>query len=196
MKLVLASASPRRRELLNQVGLAHLVKAQDVDESVVPGESPEAYVTRVALKKARACPRQPHEVVLAADTTVVADGRILGKPVDLAEARDMLRRLSGTRHTVLSAVACCSELGEFEVLATATVTLRSLSDQEIEAYLATGESLDKAGGYGVQGIAGIFVDRVDGSYSAVVGLPLAETELLLRRAGLDTWAMRAEGQPS
>ncbi len=191
MKLVLASASPRRRELLDQIGLAHVVKAQDVDESVVPGESPEEYVARVAMKKARACPREFDEVVLAADTTVVADGQILGKPSSLAEARRMLESLSGTRHTVLSAVACCSENGEFEVLVTATVTLRALVDGEIDAYLSTGESFDKAGGYGVQGIAGVFVDRVDGSYSAVVGLPLAETELLLRQAGLDTWAMRA-----
>lgn len=191
MKLVLASASPRRRELLNQVGLDHVVKAQDVDESVVVGESPEAYVTRVALMKARACVREPEEVVLAADTTVVANGGILGKPVSIADAREMLERLSGTSHTVLSAVACCSELGEFQVLVSATVTLRALSRMEIDAYLATGESFDKAGSYGVQGIAGMFVERVDGSYTAVVGLPLAETELLLRRAGLDTWAARA-----
>ncbi|MCR9278452.1 MAG: Maf family protein [Pseudomonadaceae bacterium] len=193
MKLVLASASPRRRELLDQVGLAHAVKPQDVDESVLPGETPEDYVLRVASKKADACPRQPDEVVLAADTTVVADGQILGKPADHARAREMLLRLSGTSHVVLSAVAARSERGGFEALVRAIVTLRRLSDREIDAYLATGESFDKAGAYGVQGIAGTFVERVDGSYTAVVGLPLAETELLLQRAGLDTWALRLAG---
>ena len=194
MRLLLASASPRRRELLAQIGLSFDVAAQDVDERVLPGEDPAAYVARVAALKADSADAGPHSdaatVVLAADTVVVFDGEILGKPGDRADAVRMLRQLAGTEHRVLTAIALRRGADQVSCTVEATVTMAALDDAAIERYVDTGEPFDKAGSYGVQGIAGIFVERVEGSYSAVVGLPLAETERALQSLGMDTWSSR------
>lgn len=183
-RLVLASRSPRRRELLLQLGLAPEVRPADTDESVLPGEPPRDYVLRVARDKARAV---PGEVVLAADTAVVLAGEVLGKPRDEADARRMLRALSGTRHEVITGV--CVRLGtgalELDAVVSTEVLFTRLSDRAVDWYVATGEPLDKAGAYAIQGTGGAFVAEVRGSVSNVVGLPLVETAALLARAGLE-----------
>ncbi len=188
--LVLASRSPRRRELLEQLGVPLVVRPADADEAVLPGEAARDYVRRVAREKARLCSGAEAgggAVVLAADTAVVLRGGVLGKPADAEDARRMLRALSGTVHEVLTAV--CVRRGapapavELDALVSTEVTFARLSPAEIDWYVATGEPLDKAGGYAIQGSGGAFVVRVDGSVSNVVGLPLAETADLLRRAG-------------
>ena len=193
----LASKSPRRRELLTQAGVAHEVLAPDaaggaaeVDETPHPGETPASYVQRVAQEKAAAgrdhvaMQSLPPHPVLAADTTVAVEGRILGKPESTAAARDMLRDLSGRTHQVYTAVAVAWN-GRMDVaLSESNVRMRMLSEAEIAQYVGTGEPLDKAGGYGVQGRAAIFIERVEGSYSGVMGLPLYETAILLSGAGL------------
>lgn len=183
-RLVLASRSPRRRELLLQLGLAPEVRPADTDESVLPGEPPRDYVLRVARDKARAV---PGEVVLAADTAVVLHGVVLGKPSDEADARRMLRALSGTRHEVITGV--CVRLGtgalELDAVVSTEVLFTRLSDRAVDWYVATGEPLDKAGAYAIQGAGGAFVAEVRGSVSNVVGLPLVETAALLARAGLE-----------
>jgi septum formation protein len=184
-RLVLASRSPRRRELLEQLGLALEVRPTDADETVLAGEAPRDYVLRVARDKARAA---PGAVVLAADTAVVLGGEVLGKPADAGEARRMLERLSGTRHEVLTGVcvrraAAAALAVELEVVVATTVRFARLSPAAIAWYVGTGEPLDKAGAYAIQGAGGAFVLEVSGSVSNVVGLPLAETADLLRRAG-------------
>jgi septum formation protein len=188
VQLYLASASPRRRELLAQVGLVPEIVVQDVDESQLPGEAPETYVTRLARQKAQAALRDPRCTlslpVVAADTTVVCAGQLLGKPETLDEARRMLQLLSSRTHQVLTAVAV-AQRDECDVALVATqVRFRALSLAEIDAYWATGEPRDKAGAYGIQGIAAMFVSRIDGSYSGVMGLPLFETLQLLRKFGV------------
>ena len=165
MDLTLASQSPRRRELLAQLGLTFEVRPAQADETPRPAEEARAYVLRVAQAKARAI--DAAGVVLGADTSVVLDGRILGKPSDAAEATAMLRALSGRAHQVLTAV--CARV------VTTVVELAPLSERQIAWYVASGEPFDKAGGYAVQGLAGAFVSAVRGSISNVVGLPLAET---------------------
>jgi septum formation protein len=183
-RLVLASQSPRRRELLAQLGVALEVRPADADESVLPGEPARDYVLRVAREKARAV---DGEVVLAADTAVVLRGDVLGKPADAGDARRMLAMLSGTRHEVLTGVCVrrnAAALGvELDAVVSTTVRFRGLTTAEIDWYVATGEPLDKAGAYALQGAGGAFVLSVEGSVSNVVGLPLAETAELLRRAG-------------
>jgi septum formation protein len=184
-RLYLASASPRRRDLLAQVGLAAEPLVQDIDESQHAGEAPEAYVTRLARQKAQAALRDPRRrlplPVVAADTTVVCAGEVLGKPATLDEARRMLRLLSGRTHQVLTAVAVAHG-SECEVALVVTqVRFRELGAAEIDAYWATGEPRDKAGAYGIQGLAAMFVSRIEGSYSGVMGLPLFETLQLLRK---------------
>ena len=179
--LILASASPRRREILSNAGIAHtVVVPAGVDESVHPGEDPAAYVRRLAETKSRAVPTSPSEIVLAADTTVVIDGEILGKPQDEAEARWMLHRLSGRDHTVLTGI--CLRRGAETIVDSAASTVRflPLSEHEIAAYAASGEPFDKAGGYGIQGRAAAFVTHIVGSYTNVVGLPLAQVLERLR----------------
>ena len=173
MKLVLASQSPRRRELLAAAGWHHVVRIADVDERVIPGEAPAAYVCRVARDKAHAVDRAKDEVVLAADTTVVCDGEILGKPADDADATRMLRLLSGKAHHVITGV--CLLCGTSEVVdhATTRVWFHSMNAPEIEEYVRSGEPADKAGAYAIQGIASRYIERIDGSYSNVVGLPIA-----------------------
>lgn len=170
MRLLLASASPRRADLLRAAGYEFDVLPADVDESVLPGEKPEAYVRRVAEAKAAAvASKAGGRIVLAADTVVVVDGRILGKPVDDAEAVRMLRLLSGRRHEVMTAITLNGEC----VVETSAVELADLAAAEIDWYVATGEPRDKAGAYAIQGLASRFVTRIEGSYSNVVGLPVA-----------------------
>jgi len=177
--LILASASPRRAELLAAAGIECSVRPVEVDERPLDGEAPPDYVVRVARDKARACSRTPEDLILAADTAVVIDGLILGKPADDADAARMLRLLSGRVHTVLTGVVVRE--GEREAVATeaTAVSFESLSEDEIGWYVASGEPRDKAGAYAVQGLASRFVTRVDGSYSNVVGLPVAQVYRML-----------------
>jgi septum formation protein len=183
-RLVLASRSPRRRELLAQLGIAVEIRPADADETVLPGEPPRAYVLRVARDKARAV---AGELVLAADTAVVLGAEVLGKPSGADDARRMLRALSGTVHEVLTAVCVrrtdAGGARELEAVVATKVRFSPLSAAEIDWYVATGEPLDKAGAYAIQGSGGAFVLAVEGSVSNVVGLPLAETASLLRAAG-------------
>ncbi|SDR71736.1 Maf family protein [Pseudomonas oryzae] len=188
--LHLASASPRRRELLLQIGVPHQRVAAPIDESVLPGETPAAYVERLARAKAAAglaALGAADACVLGADTAVVLDGRILGKPADRADGLAMLAALSGREHEVLTAVAVADASRCLTRVVRSRVHFRTLAEAEREAYWASGEPQDKAGGYAIQGLAAIFVDRLEGSYSAVVGLPLAETAELLAGFGIACW---------
>ena len=187
--LILASASPRRAALLRQIGVAFEVRPADADESQHPGESPESYVERLAQTKARSvC--EPERLSLGADTAVVLDGRIFGKPADLRDGVDMLMALSGRTHQVVTGVALlAAERGEV-LHVTSHVEFRRIGRDEAQVYWRTGEPGDKAGGYGIQGIGGIFAQSIRGSYSAIVGLPLSETEQLLRNFGVDIWRGR------
>ena len=179
--LVLASASPRRRALLEQLGIPLRVDPAHLDENVRAGEPAERYVLRLAREKAEAVQaRHPSEMVLAADTSVVLDGAVLGKPATADEAMEMLRKLSGRTHQVMTAVAVA---GAGERLVTAGVTFALADDAALRWYVSTGEPMDKAGAYAVQGIGGFLVERIEGSHSAVVGLPLVETLALLSEAG-------------
>ncbi len=172
---MLASRSPRRAELLRAAGIDFTVRAADIDETPLPRESPRDYVLRLAEEKARAISAEPDEIVLAADTTVVLAGEILGKPLNAADAARMLRALSGQRHEVITGI--CLKRGEHIIrdIASTAVWFAPLSDLEIADYVASGEPMDKAGAYGIQGLASRFIDRIDGSYSNVVGLPVALT---------------------
>lgn len=181
-RLVLASQSPRRRELLEQIGIVPEIRPAHTDEAVHAGEAARDYVVRVAREKARAV---AGDVVLAADTAVVLGDRVLGKPRDAEDAARMLAALSGTDHEVLTGV-CVRRTAvriEASVVVASTVRFARLSPAQIAWYVATREPLDKAGAYAIQGAGGAFVERVDGSVSNVVGLPLHETAELLRRAG-------------
>ena len=192
--LVLASASPRRRELLGRVGLVPEVVAADVDESVLPGEAPDDYVVRVAADKAHAVARsRPGAVVLVADTAVVLDGAALGKPDDAEHALELLERLAGRSHEVLSAVVVVDPDGiEHTTLARAIVTMAPSTSAERAWYVATGEPMDKAGAYAVQGVGAALVDRVEGDPTTVIGLPLRPTLELLRATGVE-WPTDAPG---
>lgn len=189
--LFLASASPRRRELLAQIGVDFNLLNAPVDETPLPGEPPAAYVERLALAKARAglatLPAGQPAVVMGADTAVILDGRILGKPVDEQDALAMLAGLSGREHQVLTAVALAS-VDQAQVLSVSSqVRFRAIGAAEARAYWASGEPQDKAGSYAIQGLAAIFVESLQGSYSAVVGLPLCETAQLLGAFGIPCW---------
>jgi septum formation protein len=188
--LVLASASPRRQALLAQLGLPFLVDAAHVDESPEPRESPRTYVERVARAKAEVVSaRQPGALVLGADTTVALDGEVFGKPRDRAEAVSMLGRLSGRTHLVLTAVATAGARAALTTVET-HVTFARLSEAALAFYAASGEPLDKAGGYALQGLGGFLVERISGSHSNVIGLPLVETLLLLEAGGVRMpWAV-------
>ena len=187
----LASASPRRSELLRQIGVPFEVRPADIREEQLAGEEPAAYVLRLATAKAEAVweapPAAERRPVLAADTAVVLAGAVLGKPGDPREAAEMLERLSGRTHLVLTAVALRVGTGAETRLSQSEVRFRATTAAERLAYCATGEPFDKAGGYGIQGHAAVFVEEVRGSYSGVVGLPLNETAALLTRCGLDFW---------
>jgi septum formation protein len=187
----LASASPRRRELLRQIGVPFEVLPAVIDEALRPGEHPDAYVLRMAREKAlAACPEHPEPepvIVLAADTVVVLDNRVLGKPGDVAAAERMLEVLSGRTHEVLTAVALRRGERLESVLSASEVRIRPTTAIERRAYCQTGEPLDKAGGYAVQGLAAVFIEHLVGSYSSVMGLPLYETAKLLAHFGLPAW---------
>lgn len=188
--LILASSSPRRAELLHQIGVRFIIQPPNVNESQLEGEDPETYVQRLALAKAEAVARHasiPDLPVLGADTTVVLDNTIFSKPVDKTAAIASLRALSGRCHEVLSAIAVVAE-GRAEVrLCKTSVSFRTIKEEEYEYYWSTGEPKDKAGAYAIQGLGGIFVARIDGSYSGVVGLPLAQTFELFERFNIACW---------
>jgi septum formation protein len=171
--LVLASQSPRRAEILRQAGISFVVRAAPVDETPLPNEQAEDYVRRLAKAKARAVPAGPDEIVLGADTTVVVAGEILGKPVDADDARRMLALLSGRRHEVMTGI--CLLRGEEQICdhAVTAVWFAPMTAQEVDDYVATGEPMDKAGAYAVQGAASKFIPRIEGCYFNVVGLPIA-----------------------
>ncbi len=184
MTLVLASSSPRRRELLSTLVPQFDIRIPEIDETPHHGESPADYVQRLAARKA-----SQHvsieRVNLGADTTVMLEGQIIGKPSDVDEARWILGRLSGETHTVYTAVALAQSTGVDTLLSATRVTLTKLSQRAIDEYLLTDEPWDKAGAYGIQGYAGAFVERIEGSYSGVVGLPLFETRILLHNSGIE-----------
>jgi septum formation protein len=190
--IYLASRSPRRRELLHQIRVAFETLDVEILERRRPGESAPGYATRMAVEKAeaglKARPDGDFTPVLGADTIVVVGQEVLGKPGGQAEARSMLRRLSGRRHRVLSAVALAGVGETRHRLSETEVTFRILNDREVAAYCATAEPLDKAGAYAIQGLASVFVERIEGSFSGVVGLPLAETALLLDEGGTSVLA--------
>ncbi|MDH5544634.1 MAG: Maf family nucleotide pyrophosphatase [Gammaproteobacteria bacterium] len=187
--LILASKSPRRVELLQQLGLkAHIISI-DVDECVLPQEKPDEYVLRVSKEKARAgweilSPEIRHLPVLAADTAVVLDEAILGKPTDYVDARRMWRMLSGVQHDVLSAVVVTQENKTECICQRSQVRMRDISEAEMQAYWNTGEPCDKAGAYGIQGIGALFIEHITGSYSGIMGLPLFETAQILKGFGV------------
>lgn len=184
MDFILASASPRRAALLEGLGLRFHVRPQDIDESQRPGESARVFVSRLACSKALAGATGAGRPVLGADTVVVIDDRVLGKPVDAADGLDMLQRLSGRWHQVMTAVAVVCGTQQHEALSVSDVCFRPITEAEARAYWQTGEPLDKAGGYAIQGIGGMFVAELRGSYSGVVGLPLYETVNLLAAFGI------------
>jgi septum formation protein len=190
--LYLASASPRRRELLDQIGVRYEARPVQVDESRQPREVPRDYVTRLARAKAETAWTLfgPDNAVLAADTAVVLADLILGKPRDRGEARSMLEKLSGRTHEVLTAVALRTARGLESRVSASHVKVRALEPGEIEQYWDTGEPHDKAGAYAIQGRAAVFIESLEGSYSGVMGLPLFETAELLARAGIGTWMHR------
>jgi len=185
-RLILASASPRRRELLAQAGYTFTVEAADVDESLRPGESPSAYVLRLAEEKARAVlvrhAEEDSVIVLGADTTVVCDNEILGKPTDAADAKRMLLRLSGRTHQVLTGIAIATRTGTLSAIESTNVTFSAIPAAELDLYVATPEPLDKAGAYGIQGYAARWVPRIDGCYFNVMGLPISRTVRLIEEA--------------
>lgn len=202
MQLILASASPRRSELLTQIGVKFVVKPVNIDETPLPKENASDYVVRMAAEKALAC----YEIekvnravtILGSDTSVIVDGDILGKPADFSEARDMLMRLSGREHQVMTSVCVLvsgaylsnAEGSEPELctqLVTTNVKFKELSEEQIFAYWQSGEPCDKAGAYAIQGFGAVFVEAIQGSYSAVVGLPLAEVSEMLSSAGIAVW---------
>ncbi len=188
--IILASNSPRRRELLHQIGIPFVSRPADVDESAKPGEKPEEYAVRVALDKARTAARKAGEgIVLAADTVVVSGGALLGKPSSPDDAARMLKLLSGREHDVITGVAVIDAGKGFERTAfeRTRVKFKALSDREIAAYVATGEPLDKAGAYGIQGKGALLVEKLDGCYFNVVGLPLTLAARLLEEFGLSPW---------
>jgi septum formation protein len=190
--LILASSSPRRRDLLTLAGLDFTVEAADIDERLQPGETPATYVQRLAVEKAQAiwerhdtatdAPGNDPLIVLGADTTVVLDGEILGKPADQADARRMLQALSGRTHQVLTGIAAVTRAGVVSEVEITQVFFDLIDEQELVRYLASGEPLDKAGAYGIQGYAARWIPRIEGCFFNVMGLPLSCTMLLLAKA--------------
>ncbi|AQS40405.1 MAF protein [Shewanella psychrophila] len=192
-QLVLASASPRRKEILTQLGFSRadfsfITLSADIDESHIFGETPQVFVSRLAIEKALAgldlCQVKGTAVVLGSDTIVVLGDTILGKPADEADALKMLSQLSGEIHSVMTAVALTDGNKTVTSLVETKVQFCQLTEQDILAYIATGEPMDKAGAYGIQALGGSFVERIEGSYSAVVGLPMVETRALLQEMNI------------
>ena len=183
--IILASASPRRSELLKQINIAHSIKVADIDETPLPNEKPADYVLRVAHEKSLAIYQQGNQdsIILAADTSVVLDGEIMGKPDNLEHAISMLSALSAKTHKVYSAVSIRGERIQ-DVVCISEVTFRGLSEQEIINYWQTGEPADKAGAYAIQGLGSVFVQSIQGSFSGIMGLPLFETAQLLANEGI------------
>lgn len=187
MRLILASASPRRAELLTAAGYRFEVQSADIDESVRPGEAAEDYVQRLAVEKARAVlertnPQGDDVLVLGADTTVVVDGEILGKPEDDEDSARMVQLLAGRPHRVLTGVSLCSRSLQLDAVDETLVFVQPMSDDDVHWYVASGEGRDKAGAYAIQGLASRFIPRIDGSHSNVVGLPVAVVAELISRA--------------
>ena len=191
--ITLSSGSPRRSQLLDQIGVRHVARPVDVDEARLPGEAPADYVLRLAAAKAgRGWSLGASRPVLAADTAVVLGAELFGKPVDRNDGVRILMALAGRTHEVLTAVAVRDAQGLSTALSVSAVTLRALTLPECERYWASGEPLGKAGGYAIQGRAAVFVTQLAGSYSGVMGLPLAETAALLARAGVRLWITETE----
>jgi septum formation protein len=185
LKVILASQSPRRRQLLALVGIDHDVRPADVDESLVVGELPEQYAGRLAREKVEAIAAvEKDALIIGADTTVVIDNIVLGKPLDVGDAERMLRMLSGRSHTVITAVAASFGGRTVSGVELVDVTFRPLDDEEIRQYVATGEPMDKAGAYGIQGYGATIVRRIDGDYFAVMGLSLVRVVALMRELGV------------
>ncbi|MBO0615200.1 MAG: septum formation inhibitor Maf [Pseudomonadota bacterium] len=188
-QLILASASPRRRELLAQIGIRFVVQTADVDETPLPDETPEALVKRLAILKAETVSlrlRSGNLPVLGSDTIGILNGELLVKPRDLVDAQQMLRKMSGQSHDILTAVALTTPAGTRVKVSRSIVTFRTITDAEILAYWASGEPHDKAGAYAIQGLGAVFIEKLAGSYSGVMGLPLFETAQLLATAGIET----------
>jgi septum formation protein len=185
LRVVLASSSPRRHQLLELIGVEHEVQPADVDETYTPGEMPDFYAERLARAKAEVVSALNRElVVIGADTIVVADGKVLGKPLDQADATRMLKTLSGRAHVVMTAVAVAHQATMVSTVEKVSVTFRDLSDEEIASYIATGEPMDKAGAYGIQGYGATIVRRIDGDYFAVMGLSLVRLVDLFAQVGI------------
>ena len=183
-RIVLASSSPRRRDLLRMIGIIHEVIPADIDEAYFRGEEPRAHALRLAQQKAASvAARNPTAIVIGADTIVVVDGAVLGKPVSGADAERMLRMLSGRAHVVYTAVAVQRAESAASAVEAVTVTFRTLSDAAIAAYIDTGEPMDKAGAYGIQGFGATIVDRIEGDFFAVMGLPLGQMVRLMGKIG-------------
>jgi len=186
VRVILASQSPRRRELLDLIGMRHEVRPADIDERVLPGERPAPHAERLAREKARTIARaEPDALTIGSDTIVVVDGDILGKPSDEGDARRMLRRLSGREHVVFTAVAVAHAERVASSVEEVSVTFRPLSDEVIDAYVATGEPMDKAGAYGIQGYGATIVERIDGDFFAVMGLALGRMVRLMGELGFE-----------
>ena len=190
-KIILASASPRRLELLLQIGIHALVTPVNIEEVLMPGERPLDFVQRLALEKARAgfelmADEEIELPVLGSDTIVELEGEVFGKPADSEQAREMLAKLSAKVHNVHTAISIKTSGAEYSALSSSQVEFAALSDKQIRAYVATGEPMDKAGSYGIQGRAAQFIKRLNGSYSCVMGLPLFETAELLAKVRVDT----------
>ncbi|MEM9795195.1 MAG: nucleoside triphosphate pyrophosphatase [Pseudomonadota bacterium] len=187
-RLILGSGSPRRSELLAQLGLTpDLVAPPDIDETPNPGEIPREYCERIVAAKLDAVAAGPDDIVLCADTTVALGRRIMGKPADAAEARAFLEKLSGRRHRVFTAIGLRRGDRRWHRTSASSVKLKRLSELEIDGYLATDDWRGKAGGYAIQGPAGAFVSWIEGSYTGIMGLPVHETANLLQAAGLEVW---------
>ena len=185
VRVVLASGSPRRRQLLELIGIEHEVLPSNIDETLRPRETPRRHAERLAREKASAiATREPGKITIAADTIVVIDRKVLGKPRDKEDARRMLSMLSGREHTVITAVAVARGRKLRSAVEEVKVKFRRLREDEIDAYIATGEPMDKAGAYGIQGFGATIVDCVNGDYFAVMGLPLARLVTLLRDLGV------------
>ena len=188
MKLILGSASPRRKDLLAQIGVvADLILPPDIDETPRKAELPRPYAARIAREKALAVPADPDDIVLCADTTVALGRRILGKPADAGEAAAFLVALGGRRHEVITALAVRRGERILTRESVSAVKMKRLSDAELNAYLASGEWQGKAGAYGIQGLAGGFIPWISGSYTGIMGLPVAETAALLTAIGYPVW---------
>ena len=186
LRVILASQSPRRRDLLTLIGVPHEVRPADIDETVLPGERPAPHAERLARGKALAIAgAEPEALTIGSDTIVVVDGDILGKPADRDEARRMLRRLSGREHVVFTAVAVAHGGLVASGVEEVTVRFRALGDDEIDAYVATGEPMDKAGAYGIQGYGATIVEGIDGDYFAVMGLALGRMVKLMGELGIE-----------